>query len=131
MRVLPLIAAAVATVMLAASARRAPAADERRPFAEKLLFEELFEDTNWAARGWYDGPTMKITADEHVPGSKHSCVWHWKQKGDITPDGKGARVHLPPVSNLTLDFYMKHSANWTWTGVNWHPHEFNFVTSVD
>ncbi|NCO41240.1 MAG: hypothetical protein COY42_33610 [Armatimonadetes bacterium CG_4_10_14_0_8_um_filter_66_14] len=103
----------------------------RASAAEKLLFEELFEDTNWAARGWYDGPTMEITADERLPGSKHACVWHWRQKGDVTPDSKGARVRLPPVSNVTLDFHMKHSANWTWTGVNWHPHELHFVTSED
>ena len=98
---------------------------------EVLLFEETFENTKWEARGWYDGPQMKITAEEHIPGSKHSCVWHWKKKGDIGPDGKGARVRLKPLTNVTLSFHMKHSANWKWTGVNWHPHELHFVTNAD
>jgi hypothetical protein len=26
---------------------------------------------------------------------------------------------------------MKHSPNWQWTGVDWHPHEFHFVTTED
>ena len=95
------------------------------------LFVEPFEDTDWAARGWYDGPHMEITADEHIPGSGHCCVWHWERKGDVHPAGRGARVHLPPVTNVILSFYIKHSANWEWTGVNWHPHEFHFITNVD
>jgi hypothetical protein len=61
-----------------------------------LLFEELFEDADWSARGWYDGPSMEITAAEHIDGSSHSCVWRWDQPGDIGPSGGGARLHLPP-----------------------------------
>ena len=38
---------------------------------------------------------------------------------------------LKPVSNVTIGFYMKHSPNWKWTGVDWHPHEFHFITDVD
>ena len=99
--------------------------------AEILLFEELFEDTDWAARGWYDAPKMQITATEHIPGSDHACVWHWKNAGDIGTVGRGARVLFTPVTNVSLSFHIKHSANWTWTGVNWHPHEFHFITDVD
>lgn len=98
---------------------------------ETLLFEELFEDTNWEKRGWYDGPKMEITADEHIPDSGHSCVWHWEKAGDIGVSGRGARVLLKPVTNVILSYYIKHSTNWKWTGVNWHPHELHFVTNVD
>ncbi|MFH1006901.1 MAG: hypothetical protein V1800_05270 [Candidatus Latescibacterota bacterium] len=99
--------------------------------AEILLFEELFEDTDWTARGWYDQPHMEITASEHIPGSGHSCSWHWENAGDVHPRGRGARVLFSPVTNVILSFHIKHSANWTWTGVNWHPHEFHFITDVD
>lgn len=98
---------------------------------ETILFEESFEDTNWGERGWYDGPTMEITADEHIPGSGHSCVWHWEKAGDIGPAGGGARAPIAPVSSVFLSFYMKHSDNWGWTGRNYHPHEFHFITNVD
>ena len=62
----------------------------------EVLFEELFEDTDWESRGWYDSPGMQITADEHIPGSGHSCVWHWAKAGDVGPANRGARVQLRP-----------------------------------
>lgn len=96
-----------------------------------LLFEELFEDTDWASRGWYDSPHMQITDAEHIPGSSHSCAWHWAKEGDIGTEGGGARVHIDPVTNVIISFHMKHSANWEWTGVDWHPHEFHFLTNAD
>jgi hypothetical protein len=96
-----------------------------------LLFEELFEDTDWASRGWYDGPNMEITEAEHIPGSGHSCLWHWRKAGDIGVAGTGGRVLFRPVTDVTLSFYIKHSENWKWTEVNWHPHEFHFITDVD
>ncbi|MFC1606419.1 hypothetical protein ACFL47_00490 [Candidatus Latescibacterota bacterium] len=98
---------------------------------EKLLFSEPFEDTDWESRGWYDGPKMEITADEHIPGSTRSCVWHWGKAGNISPIGRGARALFTPVRSVTLSFYIRHSENWEWTGVNWHPHEFHFLTTVD
>jgi len=99
--------------------------------AETLLFEELFEDTDWESRGWYDGPKMEITDSEHILESERSCVWHWKKAGDIGVVGKGARLLFTPVTNVILSFHVKHSANWKWTGVNWHPHELHFITNVD
>ncbi len=99
--------------------------------AETLLFEELFEDTDWKSRGWYDGPKMEITDSEHIQESGHSCVWHWKKAGDIGVVGKGARVIFKPVTSVILSFHIKHSDNWTWTGVNWHPHELHFITDAD
>ena len=99
--------------------------------AETVLFQELFEDTDWQSRGWYDGPHMEITDAEHIDGSGHSCVWRWPKRGAIGPVGGGARVRLPPVMSVTLSYYVKHSLDWQWTGVNWHPHEFHFITTAD
>ncbi|HUU29987.1 MAG TPA: hypothetical protein VM123_19455 [archaeon] len=98
---------------------------------ETVLFEEPFEDTDWAARGWYDGPDMKITSGEHIPGSGSSCEWHWRNTGDVVPESRGARVLFTPVESVSLSFYIKHSADWEWTKVNWHPHEFLFMTTED
>jgi len=96
-----------------------------------VLFDEPFEDTNWSSRGWYDGPRMNLTADEHASGSTQSCVWQWKSRGDISPEGGSARAHISPVSSLTLSFDIRHSDDWTWTGVEWHPHELHFLTTED
>jgi hypothetical protein len=124
----------LATVLVMAGCgrtSRSAAEPTQKPPAGRVLFEELFEDTNWAARGWYDDPSMAITDQEHIPGSGHSCVWHWAKAGDVGIEHRGGRVHFEPVTNVTLAFSIKHSANWTWTGVNWHPHEFHFITDVD
>lgn len=99
--------------------------------ADVLLFEEHFEDRNWEARGWYDSPRMEITPAEHIAGSNYACVWDWERTGAINTRDGGARVRLPPVDDITLSFHIKHSENWAWTGVNWHPHEFHFITSAD
>jgi hypothetical protein len=74
---------------------------------------------------------MRITADEHIPGSGHSCVWHWEKAKAISPAGSAARAKIEPVESVTLSFHMKHSADWKWTGVAWHPHEFHFLTTED
>jgi hypothetical protein len=99
--------------------------------APTLLFEELFEDRNWESRGWYDGPHFEIDAGEHLEAGAHACAWRWERTGDVTPRGGGGRVRLRPVEDVVLDYHIKHSADWTWTGVPWHPHEFHFVTSQD
>lgn len=98
--------------------------------AERVLFEESFEDTAWADHGWYDGPQIRTTMGEKVTGER-SCIWHWEKKGDIKPSGMGGRVKIEPVDNLTFTVQMKHSESWKWTGVLWHPHEFLFMTNAD
>jgi len=96
-----------------------------------VLFAEPFEDTDWAARGWYDGPRFELEDGGRNTASAKSCVWHWEKAGDISPSGGGARAHLTPVDRVTLSYWIKHGEDWTWTGVNWHPHEFHFITTED
>lgn len=98
---------------------------------ERVLFEEHFDDSDWESRGWYDGPRFETTDAERVGDSGRSCVWHWRKKGDISPSGGGARARIAPVTSVTLSYAIKHSANWAWTGVDWHPHEFHFITDAD
>ncbi len=125
-----LLAAAFALLFAGGCSAQTPTAPPELP-ARVLLFEESFEDQNWEARGWYDSPRMPITDQEHVPGSTHACLWHWAKAGAVNIEGGGARLPLPPVESVTLEFFIKHSANWQWTGRGYHPHEFHFVTNED
>lgn len=95
------------------------------------LFVESFEDTAWTARGWYDGAHFETVAMVDAPDGERVNVWHWRQAGDIGTVGGGARVHLPPTDDVTLRLAIRFSDNWAWTGVPWHPHMFNFLTSED
>ncbi len=98
--------------------------------AEELLFEETFEDTAFAARGWYDNPQIEITDTERT-GGRSACVWDWKKTGDTVCEGRGGRVLFPASDSVFLTYQVKHSADWTWTGRGWHPHEFLFMTTAD
>lgn len=99
--------------------------------AARLLFAESFEDTHWTDRGWYDGPHMEIDAADDAPDGASVCVWDWQHAGDVSPAGGGARVSLPPVTEVSLSFYVRHDPDWAWTGRGWHPHMFHFVTDAD
>ncbi len=96
---------------------------------EAVLFEEKFEDTDWASRGWYDSPNLAITSADQIQGSGHSCVWHWKNKGDTKPEAGRGRVLFTPTESVTLSFSIKFSKNWDWTGRGWHPHMLHFMTT--
>lgn len=119
------LAAALVLALAALSARPAAAGEAR------LLFAESFEDTQWTERGWYDGPHMEVVELDDAPDGASVCVWDWQQAGDVSPAGGGARVGLPPVTEVTLSFHVRHDATWTWTGRGWHPHMFHFVTDAD
>jgi hypothetical protein len=118
---LPFLSAVFLSLLLSTSSANA---------AERLLFEEGFEDTSWPSRGWYGDPQIATTNEESFSGSR-SCVWHWEKVGDIKPPGFGGRAKFGSVDNVTLSFQMKHSRSWQWTGVRWHPHEFLFMTNID
>ena len=46
--------------------------------------QEGFEDTGFAARGWYDNTSLTITAAEHRPGGTKSLEATFNQ-GSSTP----------------------------------------------
>lgn len=102
-----------------------------QPAPGALLFAESFEDTGWSSRGWYDGPHMEIAEAADAPEGRRVNVWHWLRAGDRSPAGGGARVHLPPVDDVTLSLAIRFSPNWSWSGVPYHPHMFHFVTTQD
>src|ERR1700693_5559979 len=42
-----------------------------------LLFEEDFENTSIASRGWYDNTSVLLSTTEHIAGSTSSAQYHW------------------------------------------------------
>src|SRR5437773_9698354 len=79
--------------------------------AQTIFFKETFEDTLFGSRGWYDNVPMKITGADHIPGSNHSVVFHFKV-GATTADG-GVRHLFPESDKVYLSYWVKYSANWT------------------
>src|SRR2546426_5565286 len=96
-----------------------------------ILFQETFADTAFAARGWYDNPSMVTTTAQHIPGSTAALEAHFPT-GATTPTWGGAARHLfTETESVYLSYWVKYSANWVGSGQLYHPHEFQFLTNED
>jgi Bacterial TSP3 repeat len=93
------------------------------------LFEEQFEDANFAARGWYDGPGVALSSVEHLPGSTKSAEFHWL-RGAMTPASGGAfRRKFTASDSVYVSYWLKYSTNYTGSNKPYHPHEFLLMTT--
>ena len=61
--------------------------------AAEILFEEKFEDTSFASRGWYDGPRGTLSDIEHLSGSDYSFECKFQQ-GETGCNGGTPGRHL-------------------------------------
>jgi hypothetical protein len=97
-----------------------------------ILFQERFEDTDLASRGWYDNTTLELSTKEHLPGSKSSVEFHFL-KGARVPEQSGGSIRKKFAESdaIYVSFYIKHSANWVGSGQPYHPHEFYILTNID
>jgi len=95
-----------------------------------VLFSEDFEDTQFAARGWYDNTSVTITDTVHESGG-HALEAHF-QAGATTPTWGGAMRHLfTATPTLYVSYWVKYSDNWVGSGQPYHPHEFTVMSNLD
>jgi len=126
------VAAGAATITATSEGKSGSAAITVTATGAVVLFEEKFEDTNFAARGWYDlpaGMATGVTTAEHIPGSAHSLVIHFPQ-GTTTPTVAGRHL-FAETGAVYFRYWIKYSANWVGSGQSYHPHEFLFITNED
>ena len=96
---------------------------------EIILFQENFEDTDFASRGWYDALRGKITSSEHIEGST-ACLECRFLKGQRGCEGGTPGRHLfDETDEVYLSYYVKYSSNYTGSNKPYHPHEFHFLTT--
>lgn len=96
-----------------------------------IFFEELFEDTNFSDRGWYDNTAMILSEKEFIPGGKSSLEFHFN-KGAKTPvSGPAIRHKFPETESVYVRFYVKYSKNWEGSNKPYHPHEIYLLTNED
>jgi Bacterial Ig-like domain (group 2) len=96
-----------------------------------LLFEEDFENTNIASRGWYDNTSVQLSTTEHIAGSISSAQYRFLA-GARTPTSGGSQRHkFTPSNSFYLSYYVKYSTNWVGSGQAYHPHEFYALSSLD
>jgi hypothetical protein len=96
-----------------------------------LLFEEDFENSSIASRGWYDNTSVQLSTTEHITGSTSSAQYHWLA-GATTPTSGGSQRHkFTPSNSYYLSYYVKYSTNWVGSGQTYHPHEFYTLSTLD
>ena len=96
-----------------------------------LIFEEDFENTNIASRGWYDNTSVQLSTTEHIAGSISSAQYHFLA-GARTPTSGGSQRHkFTPSNSFYLSYYVKYSTNWVGSGQAYHPHEFYALSTMD
>lgn len=101
------------------------------PPGATLLFQEDFENTSLASRGWYDNTSVLLSTTEHVAGSVSSAQYRFLA-GATGPTTGGAQRHkFTPTNSLYMSFNVKYSANWVGSGRSYHPHEFYVMSTLD
>ena len=101
------------------------------PGGGTILFQESFEDGDFASRGWYDGSSGALSAAEHVPGSASSFECAFAMGASSCSGGKPARHKFTPSESVYLSFHIKFSDDWVGSGKPYHPHMFHFLTDLD
>ena len=96
-----------------------------------LLFQENFEDTDIASRGWYDNTKVVLSTTEHIAGSTSSAQYHWLQGATTPTTGASQRHKFTASSTVYISYYVKYSANWVGSGHDYHPHEFYLMSTLD
>jgi len=97
----------------------------------ELLFEETFEDTNLAGRGWYDNTSPILTTTEGFSGSARSLEFRFAPGATAPVNGGAMRKKFAASDSVYLRYYVKYSNNWVGSQKSYHPHEFMFMTNKD
>ena len=96
-----------------------------------LLFEEDFENSDIASRGWYDNTNVLLSTTEHITGSTASAQYHFLLGAAGVTSGDTQRHKFTPSNSLYISYYVKYSSNWVGSGQDYHPHEFYAMSTLD
>jgi len=100
------------------------------PPGAAVLLAETFEDAAVAGRGWYDNTNPAISTVERHSGAG-ALQMAFPAGGTVATKGGAVRHKFAGTDRVFLRYWVKYSANWIGSGVNYHPHEFHFVTNLD
>src|SRR4051794_9820514 len=74
-----------------------------------LLFQEAFDDTSVASRGWYDNTSVLLSTAEHVAGSNASIQYTFNAGATSPTAGSALRRKFTPTNSVYLSYYVKYS----------------------
>jgi hypothetical protein len=92
-----------------------------------LFFRESFDDADLAKRDWYDGNEFRIVGSAQAG---RGCIEYEWVDGKATVQGSTpVRRLFEPTEEFAVRYYLKLSKGWGWSGVNYHPHLTNVLTT--
>jgi hypothetical protein len=95
-----------------------------------VLWQDPFEDTNFAARGWYDGTGGALSSTEKFSGAR-SFECRFAAGATNCAGGTSGRHLFTPTDSVYVSFYIKHSSNYAGSGRSYHPHMMQVVTNLN
>lgn len=99
--------------------------------ARGVFFQETFEDTNLAERGWYDNTKLSLASQGHAPSSKHAVEFKFLKGAKMPLSGGAIRKKFNPSESIYVSYWVKYSSNWEGSKKPYHPHEFLILTNMD
>jgi hypothetical protein len=96
-------------------------------YAQNILLFEDFESADFEGKGWYDGFPDQRTDEEYKNGM-YSYEGHFAQ--GATSSGAGRHL-FTPTDKVYMSYWVKYSSNYVGSGVGYHPHEWNILTTED
>ncbi len=101
------------------------------PTGGTVLFQEDFDDTQFAKRGWYDSSGGSVVTSEHAQGSTSSFECAFAKGGTNCTGGTPARHKFTPSQSVYIGVWVKFGSNWVGSGKPYHPHMMHLVTNED
>jgi len=99
-------------------------------YAQTVLLNETFEDTNFGSRGWYDSSGGALSTAENYGGTS-SLEYRFAVGATNASGGDIGRHAIADTDSIYIGYYIKHSANWVGSGRAYHPHMFYFLSNLD
>lgn len=99
-----------------------------------IFFTEDFDNTNFAARGWYDSTGGTIDTAAHAMGSIASLNCRWVKSGTHCVGGTPGRHLFQASPTVYVSFWMKlgsQTVTWQGSGKPYHPHLIQLLTDAD
>lgn len=120
----------IATATTAAKADTSTITIQAATGSGDTLLVETFENSSAGARGWYANESPTISTTEHHSGVG-SLQMAWQAGGSLPVNGVSLRHLFTATDRIYLRYWVKYSSNFVGSGLNYHPHEIQFLTDKD
>ena len=100
------------------------------PVTVSTLFNEGFDDNNFASRGWFDDTSVDIDTATKYAGAG-SLRLRWGAGQTNPPLVMAMRKDFTATDSLYVSMYWRFNSDWVGSGVGYHPHLVYILSDRD